>query len=221
MQVTTDLVPSAMPVEESSQTSASARELYRKTIQLGLSQGRNAMGIWQDLVDGYGFAGGYQSVKRFVRKLRGMRSPEARVVIETPPSEEAQVDYGSGPMVRDPQSGKYRRTRMFVLTLGYSRKSVRLLCFAEICRVKQAVAAAEKARRQSAPVELPEGEEAPKPERIWDRDLLEKQVWSEPIRRLATKYGVSDVAIHKQCKKIGITLPGRGYWAKKASQQEP
>ena len=30
-------------------------------------------------------------------------------------------------MVRDPQSGQYRRTRLFVLTLGYSRKSVRLL----------------------------------------------------------------------------------------------
>ena len=30
-------------------------------------------------------------------------------------------------MVRDPASGKYRRTRLFVLTLGYSRKSVRLL----------------------------------------------------------------------------------------------
>jgi len=57
-------------------------------------------------------------VNRFVRKLRGMRSPEARVVIETSPGEEAQVDYGSGPMVRDPQSGKYRRTRMFVLTLA-------------------------------------------------------------------------------------------------------
>ena len=37
------------------------------------------MGIWQDLVDSYGFEGGYQSVKRFVRKLRGTRSPEARV----------------------------------------------------------------------------------------------------------------------------------------------
>jgi transposase len=129
MEVTTDLVASAVPVEESSQTSASACELYRETIQLGLSQGRNAMGIWQDLVDGYGFAGGYQSVKRFVRRLRGVRSPEARVIIETAPGEEAQVDYGSGPMVRDPQSGKYRRTRMFVLTLGYSRKSVRLLSF--------------------------------------------------------------------------------------------
>ena len=129
MEVTTDLVPPAAPVEKSRQTSASACELYRETIQLGLSQGRNAMGIWQDLVDSYGFRGGYQSVKRFVRKLRGMQSPEARVVIETPPGEELQVDYGSGPMVRDPQSGKYRRTRMFVLTLGYSRKSVRLLCF--------------------------------------------------------------------------------------------
>ena len=30
-------------------------------------------------------------------------------------------------MVRDPDSGKYGRTRLFVLTLGYSRKSVRLL----------------------------------------------------------------------------------------------
>jgi transposase len=30
-------------------------------------------------------------------------------------------------MVRDPQTGKYRRVRLFVFTLGYSRKSVRLL----------------------------------------------------------------------------------------------
>jgi hypothetical protein len=30
-------------------------------------------------------------------------------------------------MVRDPQSGKYRRARLFVMTLGYSRKSVPLL----------------------------------------------------------------------------------------------
>jgi transposase len=50
-------------------------------------------------------------------------------VIETAPGEEAQVDYGTGPMVRDTQSGKYRRTRLFVLTLGYSRKSVRLIVF--------------------------------------------------------------------------------------------
>src|SRR5207247_9552900 len=43
--------------------------------------------------------------------------------------EECQVDYGPGPLVRDADSGKYRRTRLFVLTLGYSRKAVRLLLF--------------------------------------------------------------------------------------------
>jgi len=96
---------------------------------VGLSRGRNAKAIWQDLVDIHGFTGGYQSVKRFVRKLLGRRSPEARVVIETAPGEETQVDYGTGPWSAMPASGKYRRTRLFVLTLGYSRKSVRLLVF--------------------------------------------------------------------------------------------
>jgi transposase len=57
-----------------------------------------------------------------------MAPAEARVVITTAPGEEGQVDYGAGgPMVRDRSTGKYRRTRLFVLTLGCSRKSVRLL----------------------------------------------------------------------------------------------
>jgi len=38
-------------------------------------------------------------------------------------------------MVRDPQTGKYRRTRLFVLTLGYSRKAVRLLTFRSSSRI--------------------------------------------------------------------------------------
>jgi transposase len=115
--------------------SASACEPYREVIDLGLSRGRNAMAIWQDLVDGHGFSAGYQSVKRFIHKLRGATTPEACAVIETPPGEEAQVDYGSGPMVRDPLIGRYRRTRLFVLTLGYSRKAVRLLVFRSSTRV--------------------------------------------------------------------------------------
>ena len=62
-------------------------------------------------------------------------APEARAIIETPPGEECQVDYGTGRMVRDPVTGKYRRTRLFVLTLGCSRKSVRLLAFRSSTRV--------------------------------------------------------------------------------------
>ena len=53
-----------------------------------------------------------------MRKLVGSASKEACAVIETPVGEEAQVDYGTGPMVRDPHSGKYRRMRLFVMTLG-------------------------------------------------------------------------------------------------------
>jgi len=70
----------------------------------------------------HGFAGAYESVKRFVRKLRGQPLLEACAIIETAPGEEAQVDYGTGPMVHDPATGKHRRTRLFVFTLGFSRK---------------------------------------------------------------------------------------------------
>jgi transposase len=108
---------------------ASACAPYRDAIELGLSHGRNAMAIWQELVDTHGFTASYQSVQRFVRKLHPGHSLEACAVIETAPGEEAQVDYGTGPMVRDSLTGKYRRTRLFVMTLGYSRKSVRLLVF--------------------------------------------------------------------------------------------
>jgi predicted transcriptional regulator of viral defense system len=97
----------------------------------------------------------------------------------------------------------------------YNRQ--RLLRFAEICRVKQAVAAAERARRSEPSKPAEEAEKLGAPARVWDREVLEKEVWSEPIRQLAKKYGVSDVAIHKHCKKMGIKLPGRGYWQKLAS----
>jgi transposase len=116
-------------------TGPSACEPYREAIDLGINRGRNARAIWQDLVCEYGFASSYQSVQRFVRKRRGTQTPEARVVIVTAAGQEAQVDYGTGPMVRDPESRKYRRTRLFVMTLGCSRKSVRLLTFRSSSRI--------------------------------------------------------------------------------------
>ena len=111
--------PENPPPQSSARLStASACEPYRETIEVGLGRGRNAMAIWQDLVDQHGFAGGYQTVKRFVVSCAALHSPEAGGIIETAPGEEAQVDYGTGPMVRDRASGKYRRTRLFVLDPG-------------------------------------------------------------------------------------------------------
>ena len=109
---------------------ASACEPYREWITLAVGRGRDAFAIYRDLVDDHGFTASYSSMRRFVRRLRGEQAvnSEGHPVIETAPGEEAQVDYGGdGPMVRHAESGKYRRMRLFVLTLGYSRKSVRLL----------------------------------------------------------------------------------------------
>src|SRR6058998_75433 len=139
-EVSTDSGPSKPATNEAVSTdsavpaptrapSASACEPYRDLIAEALSRGRNAVAIWQDLVDDHGFSARYASVRRFVVKLRGSAPADARVVITTAAGEEGQVDYGDGPMVRDRGTGKYRRTRLFVLTLGYSRKSVRLLAW--------------------------------------------------------------------------------------------
>jgi transposase len=122
-EVSTDVAAAVRPGRA---PSASACEPYRELIERALERGRNAMAIWQDLVDTHGFAARYSSVRRFVHVVR-CTVPEPHAVITTAPGEESQVDYGDGPMVRHPVSGKYRRTRLFVLTLGYSRKSIRLL----------------------------------------------------------------------------------------------
>ena len=47
--------------------SASACEPYRELIAEALGRGRNAVAIWQDLVDDHGFRARYASVRRFVR----------------------------------------------------------------------------------------------------------------------------------------------------------
>jgi hypothetical protein len=109
-EVTTDFGQPISPATGNQDRASSACEPYRELIERGLGRGRNAMAIWQDLVSDHGFPHGYQTVKRFVRKLRGSESPQAVGIILTAAGEEAQVDYGSGPMARDAQSGKYRRT---------------------------------------------------------------------------------------------------------------
>ena len=125
-EVSTDSSPPQRPKPGRSPV-ASACVPHHEVIAEAATRGRNAKAIWQDLVDDHGFRAGYASVKRYLARLRETAPPEARVVIATTPGEEAQVDYGEGPMVRNAETGKYRRTRLFVMTLAHSRKSVRLI----------------------------------------------------------------------------------------------
>jgi hypothetical protein len=63
-------------------------------------------------------------VKRLARKLRESE-PKISCRFETEPGQEAQVDYGEGALTRSPRTGKYRRPRLFVMTLGNSRHAFR------------------------------------------------------------------------------------------------
>jgi transposase len=101
----------------------SACEPHRAWIEAQLALGRNAVSIYQDLVETHGFARAYNSVKRFVAKLKA-RSPERFDVLEFLPGEEAQVDYGQGALTLY-RRGKYRRPYLFVMTLKFSGKSFR------------------------------------------------------------------------------------------------
>jgi hypothetical protein len=46
------------------------------------------------------------------------------------------------------------------------------------------------------------------------RQELYELAWSVPMKALAARYGVSDVALAKTCGRHGIPVPSRGYWAK-------
>jgi hypothetical protein len=46
------------------------------------------------------------------------------------------------------------------------------------------------------------------------REQLYDLVWSESMQNLSKQIGISDVAIAKHCRKLGVPTPERGYWAK-------
>ena len=52
----------------------------------------------------------------------------------------------------------------------------------------------------------------PNAERRPDKAALKKLVWEKPLIHAARDIGVSDVALRKQCLKLGIQLPATGYW---------
>ena len=80
--------------------------------------GYNAQSIFEE-IQAQGYAGSYESVKRFVRPLREKASVEATVRFETPPGKQGQVDWGQ---CWTYLANKRARVHLFVMTLGYSRR---------------------------------------------------------------------------------------------------
>src|SRR5258706_5826841 len=72
--------------------------------------------------------------------------------------------------------------------------------------------------------ELPEAdvliEDGGKPIVLSREDLYEL-AWSKPISELSKDFGISDVGLAKRCRRLGVPLPGRGYWARVDAGQKP
>ena len=102
------------------QANVSLCERWKPQIEAGLDRGLSAKRIHQDLVGDHGFTGGYQSVKRFVRRLEKEASVPYRRM-EFAPGEQMQVDFGTGAWLVGEQ-GKRRRSHVFRAVLCCSRK---------------------------------------------------------------------------------------------------
>jgi hypothetical protein len=50
---------------------------------------------------------------------------------------------------------------------------------------------------------------------VYERAKLYAEVWAEPTRTVAHRYGLSDVGLAQICKELRVPRPGRGYWARK------
>jgi len=95
-------------------------EPHRERVVKLRAKGVEIRAIYQILREQQEFKGSYSAVKRFVHRLE-RSSPEAVVRVETPPGEEAQVDFGYVGKMVDPLTGMLRKTWAFVMTLCWSR----------------------------------------------------------------------------------------------------
>jgi transposase len=96
-------------------------EPWRDVISAKCNRGLSAQRIYQDLVTEHNFNGNYYSVRRFVRRLVPVNQLPFRR-LECEPGDEAQVDFGTGARIVDP-NGKRRKTHLFRIVLSHSRKA--------------------------------------------------------------------------------------------------
>ncbi len=97
----------------------SSVEPYREVVEKLVAEKVEAAAIWERLKE-RNYKGSYSAVYRFVKQVKG-QLPMATVRVERAPGEEAQVDFGYGGRMLDPETGQERRTWGFVMTLSWSR----------------------------------------------------------------------------------------------------
>ena len=82
----------------------SSAVVYHDEIVEKVEAGLSAKRVWQDLVEEFGYGHAYESVKRYVRKLKVQR--RVVTVLHSAPGEEAQVDFFRGVATFDSRTGQ-------------------------------------------------------------------------------------------------------------------
>ncbi|MBV6422970.1 MAG: hypothetical protein NAOJABEB_00757 [Steroidobacteraceae bacterium] len=102
-------------------SSISSVEPFRELVRRWDADGVSGVVIHAVLAREHGYEGSYSSVHRLFAAIHATRPPEATVPLTFAPAEAAQVDFGAGPFLLDPASGRVRRSWAFVMTLAFSR----------------------------------------------------------------------------------------------------
>jgi transposase len=82
--------------------------------------GRSGRRLWRELRE-RGYQGGYTAVTDVLRDLRPPAAPAFEVRFETPPGDQAQVDFAQFQVAFTDEPGTIRIVWLFSLVLGYSR----------------------------------------------------------------------------------------------------
>lgn len=93
---------------------------YAEEIKRWVNEGIQASTIHQALVRKYQFSGSYDSIQRFVYRIKDKKI-SASTVLDFSPGESAQVDFGAGPLITDVVTGQAFKTWIFVMVLSWSR----------------------------------------------------------------------------------------------------
>lgn len=113
-------IAAALPAPEPRDSSVSLVARHAEEVRGWWAAGIQGVAIHQALVRKYGFAGSYSCVHRFLAGLEA-KTPRPTVMMDYPPGDAAQVDFGAGPKILDTRTGKVVPTWFFVMTLCWSR----------------------------------------------------------------------------------------------------
>jgi hypothetical protein len=114
-------IAKVVSMNKASQPKASSKvSAYSEQVEKWVRQGIDATVIHRALVEQYDFEGAYNCVQRFVQKIKANNS-DVTIPLNFKTAEAAQVDFGFGPKILNPETGEMVKTWIFVMTLCWSR----------------------------------------------------------------------------------------------------